>query len=90
MKKKAQLQLKLASEVSDNKNKKLRTGYPRLSLGANSVQCFFIKDVDSGAECILGKYADDTTLGGATDSFQGWEALQRDLEGLEHWVMNNI
>jgi len=36
-----------------------------------------------GVECTISKFADDTKLGGAVDSFEAQEALQRGLDKFE-------
>ncbi|KAK4823871.1 hypothetical protein QYF61_007627 [Mycteria americana] len=47
----------------------------------------FINNLDAGVECTISKSADE--LGDAVDSLKGQEALQRDLDRLEHWAMTN-
>lgn len=43
----------------------------------------FVSDLDAGLKCILSKFADDT------DSLEDRDALQRDLDKLEGWAINN-
>ena len=47
----------------------------------------FINNVDTAVECTISKFADDTKLKGAVDSFEGQEALQRGLERLLYWAI---
>ncbi|KAJ7424597.1 rna-directed dna polymerase from mobile element jockey-like [Pitangus sulphuratus] len=47
----------------------------------------FIEYLDAVVECTISKFAGDTKLGSAGGSHEGQEALQRDVDRLEHWTI---
>lgn len=44
--------------------------------------------LEAGPEGIFNKFAGDTKLGGAVDSFKSRKALQKDLDKSESWEIN--
>ena len=46
----------------------------------------FVGDTDSGIECTLSKFADNTSLCDMVNMLEGRDAIQRDLESLESWA----
>jgi len=46
----------------------------------------FVGNIDSGTECTLSNFADNTKLCGVVDTLEGRDAIQRDLGRMERWA----
>ena len=46
----------------------------------------FVSHMDSGLECTLSKFVNNTRLCGAVNTLEGRDAIQRDLDRLERWA----
>jgi len=49
----------------------------------------FVSNMDSGIECILSEFADNTKLCGAVNMLEGWDAIQKDLDRIERCACAN-
>ncbi|GAB0181249.1 hypothetical protein GRJ2_000590200 [Grus japonensis] len=81
--------LRVVVNGSMSKWRPVTNGTSQGSVSEPALFNIFVSDMDSGIECPLSKFANNTKLCGVVNTLEGRDAIQRDLDRLERWARAN-